>query len=165
MAIEIEQIKGIQNRIVSSARCAASTKCLLQHPEIRCAILPKHDSFAIKNKCRWAKSFRGFLNRGKIACPIVASARDDANAVAFGVDSQSIAIPFYFVSPVTSIRHLCGKCCQLRFNARGHRIKGQLRLTFVVRLGRLALEWCIEIRKKSDCLQFSRRTFCHPVRT
>ncbi|TCR68184.1 hypothetical protein EV560_10210 [Bosea sp. BK604] len=107
VAVEIEQVEGIERRGGRSQLAARAAERLLQGEEIGSALGIEHDSFAIDDRAVDAEQ-TGSLRHGREAvAPVMAAACDDPDLTAgFGMDGEAIAIPFHLIGPVGPFRRL-----------------------------------------------------------
>src|SRR5450755_56054 len=136
MAVEIEKIEGVENRLTRRPLATAAAKSLLQRAEIRSPLPVQHNGFAVKNECRCPQTPSGRGNCRKAMGPVMAAARDDADHTGFDVYCQAISMPLDFESPLGPDGRLCLQERQTGLDALRHRIKRELRLLRVTTFAR-----------------------------
>ena len=74
----------------------------MQGVEVRDAIRPENDGLASENELFVPVPQRGLDDPGIALRPVIATARDQTNAISVTVNEQTEAVVFYLVQPVRS---------------------------------------------------------------
>jgi hypothetical protein len=120
VAIEIEQIEGIQARLRCEALPTSSAKRPLERSEIGCAALIEHDRFPVENGAIQAQ-LANVMSDGRKSCgPIMSAPCDYANAAPLNMDSKAIAVPLHLESPIVPHWRLALKLRQAGLNTIRH---------------------------------------------
>jgi hypothetical protein len=114
MSIEIQKVKGEQDGVRRSLVTSTVAEALLQQSEIRPALLVENHGLTVED-CRANRKPQGrLLDCRETMRPVMAAARQDANACRLDMNRQAIAILLDLINPVvdpsavslsTKIRH------------------------------------------------------------
>lgn len=128
MAVEVEQIEGIESGFGRRTFAAPSTQRFLQGAEIGRSPLVEHNSLAIEDRAIDTELQRVMSNRRKAGRPIMAASGDDPHLLTRDMDGETISVPLHLEGPIISSRRLSRKQCKARLDPLGHRVDEEVAL-------------------------------------